>query len=397
MKYAAIAGFGVVGGGVAEILLKNAAVVEKNAGQAIDLKAIYTRHPKTDGPFASYFVPDFSAVENDPEIDLVVETIGGCGAAFDIVSRSLKAGKHVVTANKQLIAEHGLALFELARANGVNLLFEASVAGGIPVLNPLTRCLGANEITEVSGILNGTTNYILTQMLENGESYLDALSNAQRLGYAEADPTADVEGIDAARKSCILSGLAFGKNVSPDDIHVEGISKVDAADAAFAEAGGMKIKLLGRTLLQNGKRFCFVSPHFIQNSAMLAGVNGVFNAVCVRGSEVGEVLFAGPGAGRYPTASAVVGDLIDIVKNPGRVQPIGWEACTEKPADFSQFCARFYIRVKQADRQAAEQKLGALTWLPDRSGYSAGFTGPMAFGRIQDAGIALLSAWPIFE
>ena len=207
MKYAAIAGFGVVGGGVAEILLKNAAVVEKNAGQAIGLKAIYTRHPKTDGPFAPYFVPDFSAVENDPEIDLVVETIGGCGAALDIVSRSLKAGKHVVTANKQLIAEHGLALFELARANGVNLLFEASVAGGIPVLNPLTRCLGANEITEVSGILNGTTNYILTQMLENGESYSDALSNAQRLGYAEADPTADVEGIDAASRSAAMGLL----------------------------------------------------------------------------------------------------------------------------------------------------------------------------------------------
>ena len=225
-----------------------------------------------------------------------------------------------------------MELFALAKANGVNFLFEASVAGGIPVLNPLTRCLGANEITEVSGILNGTTNYILTQMLENGESYADALSNAQRLGYAEVDPTADVEGIDAARKSCILSGLAFGKNVSPDDIHVEGISKVDALDAQFAEAGGMKIKLLGRTLVQNGKRFCFVSPHLVKSSALLAGVNDVFNAVCVRGSAVGEVLFAGPGAGRYPTASAVVGDIIDIVKNPGRMQPAGWEACAEKPA-----------------------------------------------------------------
>lgn len=297
MKHIAIAGLGVVGGGVAEILLKNAALLEKNAGEKIVLKAIYTRTPKKDGPFAPYFVSDFSAIEQDPEIDLVVETIGGSTVALDFVSRALKAGKHVVTANKQLIAEHGLELFALAKANGVNILFEASVAGGIPVLNPLTRCLGANEITEVSGILNGTTNYILTQMLENGESYADALSNAQRLGYAEADPTADVEGIDAARKSCILSGLAFGKNVSPEDIHVEGISKVDALDAAFAESGGMKIKLLGRTLLQNGKRFCFVSPHFIKASALLAGVNGVFNAVCVRASEVGEVLFAGPGAG----------------------------------------------------------------------------------------------------
>ena len=316
MKQIAIAGLGVVGGGVADLLVNHAAVIEKNAGEEVRLKAVFTRTKKPDSTFASYFVSDFSEIEKDPEIDLVVETIGGCSVALDVVTRALKAGKHVVTANKQLVAEHGLELFALAKANGVNFLFEASVAGGIPVLNPMTRCLGANEITEVSGILNGTTNYILTQMLENGESYADALANAQRLGYAEADPTADVEGIDAARKSCILSGLAFGKNVSPDEIHVEGISKVDALDAQFAEAGGMKIKLLGRTLVQSGKRFCFVSPHLVKSSALLAGVNDVFNAVCVRGSAVGEVLFAGPGAGRYPTASAVVGDIIDIFKKP---------------------------------------------------------------------------------
>lgn len=397
MKQIAIAGLGVVGGGVAEILLKNAAVLEKNAGEPIALKAIYTRTPKKDGPFAPYFVSDFSEIEKDPEIDLVVETIGGCTVALDFVSRALKAGKHVVTANKQLIAEHGLALFRLAKEHGVNILFEASVAGGIPVLNPLTRCLGANEITEVSGILNGTTNYILTQMLENGESYADALSNAQRLGYAEADPTADVEGIDAARKTCILSGLAFGKNVSPDDIHVEGISKVDALDAAFAESGGMKIKLLGRTLLQNSKRFCFVSPHFIKSSAMLAGVNGVFNAVCVRASEVGEVLFAGPGAGRYPTASAVVGDIIDIVKNPGRMQPIGWEPCEQAPDAYEQFHARFYVRIPEGEQAQAEQALGKVSWLPARSGFLAGVTAPMQAGEVLSAGVHLASAWPVFE
>lgn len=397
MKHIAIAGLGVVGGGVAEILQKNAALLEKNAGEAIALKAVYTRTQKPGSPFAPYYVRDFAAIEQDPEIDLVVETIGGSTVALDIVSRALKAGKHVVTANKQLIAEHGLELFDLAKENCVNLLFEASVAGGIPILNPLTRCLGANEISEVSGILNGTTNYILTQMLENGESYQDALSNAQRLGYAEADPTADVEGIDAARKSCILSGLAFGKNVSPDDIHVEGISKVDALDAQFAEAGGMKIKLLGRTLVQNGKRFCFVNPHVIEASVLLAGVNGVFNAVCVRGSEVGEVLFAGPGAGRYPTASAVVGDIIDIVKNPGRAQPCGWAACEEKTADFSQFTARFYVRLESGEAPALEKKLGKISWLPERSGFRAGFTAPMAFEALADAGVNLASAWPIFE
>ncbi len=386
MKQIAIAGLGVVGGGVADILVNQAAVVEKNAGEAVSLKAIFTRTKKPESPFASYFVSDFSEIEQDPDIDLVVETIGGCSVALD-----------VVTANKQLVAEHGLELFALAKANGVNILFEASVAGGIPVLNPLTRCLGANEITEVSGILNGTTNYILTQMLENGESYRDALANAQRLGYAEADPTADVEGIDAARKSCILSGLAFGKNVSPDDIHVEGISKVDALDAHFAEAAGMKIKLLGRTLVQSGKRFCFVSPHLVKSSVLLAGVNDVFNAVCVRASAVGEVLFAGPGAGRYPTASAVVGDIIDIVKNPGRVQPTGWEASEEKPADYSQFHARFYIRVPEGEKDTMEHQLGKITWLPARGGYLAGITSPIEAGRVLGASPRPVSAWPIFE
>ena len=397
MKQIAILGPGTVGGGVAEILMKNADTVAASAGEEIGLKYAVARREMPDCPCADKIVQDFSVIERDPEVWLVVETIGGCGAALDMVRRSLQAGKHVVTANKQLIAEHGVELFQLARENRVNLLFEASVGGGIPVLNPMTRCLGANHITSVSGILNGTTNYILTQMLENGESYADALSNAQRLGYAEADPTADVEGIDAARKSCILSGLAFGKNVSPEDIHVEGISKVDALDAAFAESGGMKIKLLGRTLLQNGKRFCFVSPHFIKASALLAGVNGVFNAVCVRASEVGEVLFAGPGAGRYPTASAVVGDIIDIVKNPGRVQPAGWDACNEAPASFSQFHARFYVRIPEGDKAALEQKLGKISWLPARAGFIAGITAPIEAGKVLSGGIQPASAWPIFE
>ena len=397
MAKIAILGFGTVGSGVLEVVRRNTASIARRVGEPVEVKYILDVRDFSTSPDAALFTDSIDTILNDPEIKVVVETIGGSTVALDFVSRALKAGKHVVTANKQLIAEHGLELFALAKANGVNILFEASVAGGIPVLNPLTRCLGANEITEVSGILNGTTNYILTQMLENGESYADALSNAQRLGYAEADPTADVEGIDAARKSCILSGLAFGKNVSPEDIHVEGISKVDALDAAFAESGGMKIKLLGRTLLQNGKRFCFVSPHFIKASALLAGVNGVFNAVCVRASEVGEVLFAGPGAGRYPTASAVVGDIIDIVKNPGRVQPAGWDACNEAPASFSQFHARFYVRVPEADRAALEQQLGKISWLPARAGFIAGITAPIEAGKVLSGGIQPASAWPIFE
>ena len=279
MKQIAILGPGTVGGGVAEILTKNADTVAASAGEEIGLKYAVARRAMPDCPCTDKIVQDFDVVERDPEVWLVVETIGGCGAALDMVRRSLQAGKHVVTANKQLIAEHGVELFEIAQENGVNLLFEASVGGGIPVLNPLTRCFGANHITSVSGILNGTTNYILTQMLENGESYDAALRAAQEKGYAEADPTADVKGIDAARKTCILAGLAFGKNVDPADIHVEGITKVTAADAAFAAAGGMKIKLLGRAMRQDGKLYCFVSPHFVPAGKILAAAGGVAAAV----------------------------------------------------------------------------------------------------------------------
>ena len=223
-------------------------------------------------------------------------------------------------------------------------------------------------------------------------------ANAQRLGYAEADPTADVEGIDAARKSCILSGLAFGKNVSPDDIHVEGISKVDALDAQFAEAGGMKIKLLGRTLVQSGKRFCFVSPHLIKASALLAGVNDVFNAVCVRGSAVGRGSLCRPRRRvAIPRRARLSATSSTSVKNPGRMQPAGWEVCAEKPADFSQFHARFYIRVPEGEKEAMERQLGKITWLPARAGYLAGVTSPIAAGRAIGASPRPASAWPIFE
>ena len=312
MKHIAIAGLGVVGGGVAEILLKNAALLEKNAGEKIVLKAIYTRTPKKDGPFAPYFVSDFSAIEQDPEIDLVVETIGGSTVALDFVSRALKAGKHVVTANKQLIAEHGLELFALAKANGVNILFEASVAGGIPVLNPLTRCLGANEITEVSGILNGTTNYILTQMLENGESYADALSNAQRLGYAEADPTADVEGLDARRKIVLSADLAFGVNIREEDIPCVGISSITAGDIAKAKDEGLTYKLIARAEKNGRAVAAFVCPTLFPSSAPEAHTDGTGNLVTLFASRFGKQSFSGAGAGGYPTGSSVLSDCVDV-------------------------------------------------------------------------------------
>lgn len=392
----AIVGFGIVGGGVAEILQRNAKIIEKNAGEAIEVKYIVDLRDMPESPFAHLMVKDFAVVESDPEVKIVVEAIGGCGAALTFVRRALAAGKSVVTSNKQLVAEHGLELFALAKATGANFLFEASVGGGIPVLNPLTRCLGANELYEVSGILNGTTNYILSQMLEKGESFDGALKRAQQLGYAEANPAADVEGTDAARKSCILAGLAFGENVSPDEIYVEGITKVTSLDASFAEAGGMKIKLLGRALRQNGKKFVFVSPHFMANTLPLAAVGDVFNAVLVRGSDVGETMFYGPGAGRYPTASAVIGDIIDIVKNPGRAQPTGWETATGKVAPFSEFTARFYLRTRE-EKAAVEEKLGQIDWIPARSGENGGITAPMTRAALDASGVALDACLPVFE
>ena len=232
MKKLAILGPGVVGGSCAEILLRDAALLERNAGEKLELSYVLARRELPDRPYRDLVVTDFSVIERDADVFLVMETIGGCGAALEYVRRALAAGKHVVTANKQLIAEHGAELLALAKANGVSLLFEASVGGGIPVLHPLSQCLGANEIYEVRGILNGTTNFILTQMLEHGQSYEAALRDAQARGYAEQDPTADVEGIDAGRKICILADMMFGKNVDPSRVSMTGISTITAEDAA---------------------------------------------------------------------------------------------------------------------------------------------------------------------
>lgn len=246
MKKLAILGPGVVGGSCAEILLRNVSLLERSAGEQLELAYVLARRELPDRLYRDKVVTDFSVIERDANVFLVIETIGGCGAALEYVRRALAAGKHVVTANKQLIAEHGTELLALAKANGVSLLFEASVGGGIPVLHPLSQCLGANEIYEVRGILNGTTNFILTQMLERGQSYESALRDAQARGYAEQDPTADVEGIDAGRKVCILADMLFGRNVAPSRVSMTGISAITAVDAAFAEAAGMKLRLLGR-------------------------------------------------------------------------------------------------------------------------------------------------------
>lgn len=395
MKKVAVVGYGVVGGGVADILVRNAASIEKKVGEKIALGYIVDLRDFPGDPYEDKITKDFSVVENDPEVCVVVEAIGGCGAALTFCKKALEKGKSVVTSNKQLVAEHGLELIALAERNHCNFLFEASVGGGIPVLHPLSECLDANVLSEVTGILNGTTNYILTQMLENGMSYDAALSQAQKLGYAEQNPAADVEGVDAGRKACILADMAFGKNIPPEAISMRGITEITAVDALFAAAAGMKIKLLGRAVCTEKGKFVFVCPHFVPSSEPLACVSDVFNAVEVKGSEVGTVMFYGPGAGRFPTASAVVGDVIDIVRHPGRRQPITWEAGGEKTlCSADDFEACFFVRTAQS-REAVEEKLGKLQWLPDQQGVCGGITGKTTRKALAASGVQLDAAWPV--
>ena len=375
MKKIAILGAGTVGGSCAQILLRDAAVLEKNAGEALELAYVVDLRDMPDAPFHDKMVKDFAVVEADPEVFLVIEAIGGCGAALNFVRRSLEAGKHVVTSNKQLVAEHGTQLLALAKAHGVSFLFEASVGGGIPVLHPLSQCLGANEILEVRGA---------------------ALKDAQARGYAEQNPAADVDGIDAGRKICILADMMFGKNVDPARVSMTGISTITAEDAAFAESAGMKLKLLGRAIRQGEQIAVFVSPHFVAGAQPLAPVSGVLNAIEVLGNNIGNAMFFGPGAGGPATASAVLGDVVDIVRNPGRKQPVDWSA---EPADLTDpdaFEASFFLRTK-LDKAACEQALGEIRWLPDQNGFHGGFTGKTCRKAIAAAGLALDAVWPVLE
>ena len=325
MAKIAIMGFGTVGGGVAEVLRRNAGVISRRMGEEVQVKYILDVRDFSGSPYADRMVKDFSVIENDPEVEVVVEAIGGAKIALEFTRRCLQAGKHVVTSNKELVATCGRELLAIAREKNVNYLFEASVGGGIPILRPLFQCLAGNEFEEVCGILNGTTNYILTRMFRGGVSFEEALKEAQEKGYAEADPTADVEGLDAGRKICILSDLAFGREVRPADIAIEGIRSITQEDVRLAEANGYRIRLLGRAFrLEDGRQTAYVAPHLVPADSPIAGVDGVFNAILVRGNAVGDVMFYGQGAGALPTASAVVGDVLDALEHRARRRNLGW-------------------------------------------------------------------------
>lgn len=322
----AILGHGVVGSGVAEVLRQNKETITHKAGEPIEVKRILDLRTFPELPYADLFTTSFDDIVNDPEIRIVVETMGGLHPAYEFVKACLQAGKSVVTSNKELVAAYGDELLATARDNNLNFMFEASVGGGIPILRPLDQCLAANEVCEIAGILNGTTNFMLTRMFQDGMDFDTALAQAQALGYAERNPAADVEGHDACRKICILASLAFGKHVFPDQVHTEGITKLTPADVRCADALGCVIKLIGRVHLQGDKLHCLVAPMLIPRSSLLADVNDVFNGIMVRGNAIGDVVFYGRGAGKLPTASAVVADVIDEARHLESRKPLFWGA-----------------------------------------------------------------------
>ena len=349
----AILGLGIVGTGVAKVVAENHRQIERKLGEPLQVKSVLVRSFK-DGPYRQLMTDDFTQIEQDPEIRVVVETIGGTDAAYEYTRRALEAGKHVVTANKQLVSERGWELLELAHAKKVNYLFEASVGGGIPVIHPLTQCMAANRIDEVYGILNGTTNYILTRMVRTGAFFTDALREAQAKGYAEANPSADVDGLDAGRKICILADLAFGRQVDPAAISVEGISKLSLRDVKVASRAGYRIKLLGRALrMPGGGRTAYVAPHLVPEDHPLANVEDVYNAVVINGNATGEVLFYGKGAGELPTASACVSDVIEALQRSPQQEELGWSADTDGFVDPQEVATRFYFRIEGSLTDAA--------------------------------------------
>lgn len=351
----AVMGFGVVGSGTVELLDKNKDIIENRCGQEIEVKYILDLRDFPDSPYRDKLTKNFDDILNDPEITVVAELMGGKTFAYDYTKRLLQKGISVVTSNKELVATYGAELLKIAKENGCNYLFEASVGGGIPIIRPLHQCLAANRFSRIAGILNGTTNYILTKMIYDQKSFDEALAQAQSLGYAEKDPSADVDGHDATRKLCILGSLAFGKHIYPEYIHCSGIREITLDDVEYAENAGYAIKLIG--LIENTESgiVATVCPRLVSINNPLSGVNDVFNAIMVTGDAVGEVLFYGRGAGKLPTASAVVGDIIDAVKHKGKeIISLNWSDSDSRDfiRRYKTAPVRIYARIRavNADR-----------------------------------------------
>ena len=342
----ALLGFGVVGSGTAEVLTENKEIIKHKVGCDYEIKYILDLRTFPDSPFADLIVHDINIILNDPEVSVVAEMMGGSHPAYDFTKACLEAGKSVVTSNKEVVSTFGVELCSIASQHGVRYLFEASVGGGIPIIRPLMNDLSSNKVNCINGILNGTTNYILTAMRDNGATFDDALKTAQKLGYAEANPSADVDGIDAARKTAILAALASGKLIDPKTLHTEGITKITLEETKLASSLGYSVKLIGHVEVKDGKIAALVSPRMVSHTNPLSRIDDVFNGVLVNANMVGDVMFYGPGAGKLPTASAVVADIIDIIENRNAdPKAIAWAKATDDDViDFSSYaCRRMFI------------------------------------------------------
>ncbi len=351
----AVLGYGTIGSGVVEVLSTNGESIAKRTGDQINIKYVLDLREFPGDPIMEKLVHDINIILEDPEVKIVCEVMGGVEPAYTFVKTALHKGKSVVTSNKELVAKHGAELLKIAKENNLNFLFEASVGGGIPIIRPLNQSLTADEIVEITGILNGTTNYILSKMSEEGLGFEEALSDAQRLGYAERNPAADVEGHDACRKIAILSSLAYGMQVDYEDIYTEGITKVTDIDFRYAKELGAKIKLFASSIRDNDRVYAMVAPVMIKSSHPLYSVNDVFNGIFVRGNVIGDVMFYGSGAGKLPTASAVVADIVDAAKHFGKNIWTIWSSKKLELTDVNQVKHRFFIRVKGKSSEVIDQ------------------------------------------
>ena len=369
----AIMGFGTIGSGVAEVLDIKRKSIAARVGEEVELKYVLDLRDFEGDPIQDKIVHDYKVIAEDPEVAIVVETMGGVEPAYTFVKTMLEAGKHVTTSNKALVAAKGAELIALAKEKNVNFMFEASVGGGIPIIRPLNSCLTADEIEEITGIVNGTTNYMMTEMTEKGADFDEVLKDAQAKGYAEKDPTADIEGYDACRKIAILTSLVCGQQVDYEDIHTEGITKITTTDIKYAKAMGREIKLLATSKKGPKGYTAIVAPFLVPVSHPLYAVSGVFNAIFVHGNVLGDAMFYGSGAGKLPTASAVVADVVEMAKNLDKNIPIEWSSKKLELVDYKEWENQFLIRTT-ADKAAVENVFGPVTYVQ-----ADGVTGELAF------------------
>lgn len=359
----AILGYGTVGSGVFEILAANRVLISEKAGKDVNVKYVLDLRDFPGDPCENVLVHDFNAILEDPEVEIVVEVMGGVNPAYDFVKKSLLAGKSVCTSNKELVAKHGAELIQIAKDHNRNFLFEASVGGGIPIIRPLNQHITADKICEITGILNGTTNYILTKMDKEGADFATVLKQAQDLGYAERDPSADVEGFDAVRKIAILASLAYGKSVDFEDVYTEGITKITDTDFKYAIKMNKSIKLLGKCKSEENGIVASVAPRLVSPTHPLYNVEGVVNGILVRGNMVGDLVFIGSGAGKLPTASAVVSDVVDAVRHLNVSTTVMWDAEKLELLDFNDSKKPFFVRTGCMDKALIENAFGKVNYV----------------------------------